>query len=101
MKEIKTYEEFKEVIASEKPVIVKFGAPWCGPCKQIENIISDVEKQGFENEIYKLNIEAVPQPAEDYAVMGIPVTIAFAKGEKIKKHIGLASEEQIKNLIYK
>jgi thioredoxin 1 len=100
MKEITTYEQFQEVISSEKPVIVKFGAPWCGPCKMLDPVLDEVDKSGLP--VYKITIDnkAVAQVVEDYGVMGIPVTIGFANGQKIKKHIGLANAEQIKALIW-
>jgi thioredoxin 1 len=98
LKEITSYEHFKQVIASETPVIVKFGAPWCGPCKTIEPVLEAVESEGYD--VYKLNIDTISEPALDYRVMGVPVVFAFRNGNVLKKFIGgSATTEQIKNLI--
>jgi thioredoxin 1 len=94
MKNIESYEHFKKVIASEKPIVVKFGAPWCAPCKAIEPNLQEVANT-TDIEVYKLNIDDISEPAEDYGVMGIPATFVFANSQPLNKLVGIPTAEQI------
>jgi thioredoxin 1 len=68
-----------EVLASEHPVVVDFGAPWCGPCKAIEPALAELP---FD--VVKLDIDASPRTAARYGVLSIPTVILFAGGEPRK-----------------
>lgn len=83
MQTINTEAEFKEIIQSEKPVIIKFFADWCPDCKRMDMFIGEVMEE-FENyDWYEVNSDEVSGLAEKYEVMGIPSILLFQNGEKI------------------
>jgi thioredoxin 1 len=75
-----TFEE--EVVNSDKPVLVDFWAPWCGPCHMITPIIEELAQEyGDKYKIFKLNVDESPQTAARFGIMGIPTMILFKQGE--------------------
>ena len=88
----KNFDE--EVLKNDKPVLVDFWAPWCGPCQMMAPIIEETAKETKETaKVGKLNVDENPETAQKYGVMSIPTLIIFKKGENIKQFIGLQSKE--------
>ena len=72
----------QDVLRSEKPVVVDFWAPWCGPCRVIAPIVEDLaERYGDRVAFVKLNVDESPQTSGRYGVLSIPTVILFAGGE--------------------
>jgi thiol-disulfide isomerase/thioredoxin len=86
MKRLQTIEQFEEVIASEKPVIVKFFTTWCPDCKRMDLFIGEIVEKYTQFDWYEINRDDVPDLAEKYEVMGIPSLLVFQNGEK-KAHL--------------
>ncbi|HFU7085150.1 thioredoxin family protein [Bacillus tropicus] len=97
MKEIKSDKEFKDIIASEEPVVVKFFTTWCPDCVRMDNFIGDVMEEFNKFEWYSINKDEFPSIAEEYQVMGIPSLLVYQNGEKLG-HLHSANaktEEQV------
>ncbi|WP_036487006.1 thioredoxin [Myxosarcina sp. GI1] len=79
-----------EVLNSSIPVVVDFWAPWCGPCRVINPILTDLaEKYAGVVKIGKLNIDDFPQIASQYRIDAIPTLLFFARGQVKERVAGL------------
>jgi thioredoxin 1 len=81
-----TFDE--EVLRAERPVVVDFWAPWCGPCKAVTRALEELEAETSAAEFVKVDIDANPGVASRYEVLSIPTVILFAGGEPAETVIG-------------
>lgn len=92
----------KEVLESEKIVLVDFWAPWCGPCKKLGPIIEELADEKNENiKFTKLNVDENKKMAGAYGIRSIPTVAIFKDGKPIDGFVGLRSKSEIKALLKK
>ena len=86
----------KEVLNSERPVLVDFWAPWCMPCKIIAPAVEKLAEQ-FKGKvkISKSNVDDNPDIATELSVLNIPTLILFKEGREISRMIGVNSKDAI------
>jgi thioredoxin 1 len=77
-----------EVLESEKPVIVDFWAPWCGPCRVVSPILEELNGERDDLRVVKVNVDENQAIAMRYKILSIPTMILFKNGEIAKKVIG-------------
>ena len=88
MKEV-TDDSFEaDVLQSDKPVVVDFWAPWCGPCRAVTPILEQLADAQAGIEFTKVNIDDNPGYASRYGVLSIPTVILFEHGEPQETVIG-------------
>ncbi|MSS63322.1 thioredoxin [Velocimicrobium porci] len=86
----------KEVMESEKPVLVDFWASWCNPCRMLSPVIDEIAKEaGGEYKVGKVNVDEQPELAGQFKIMSIPTLIVFKNGTVIEKSIGVKGKEEI------
>lgn len=93
---------FKELINSDKPLLVDFFAEWCGPCKMMAPILKDVKKEiGDAVTIVKVDIDKSPEAAQQFQVQGVPTLILFKKGQVLWRQSGVLPKAGLVGVIKK
>lgn len=87
----------EEVIKSDKPALVDFWAPWCGPCQIMGPIIDELSKEmGDKVKIGKVNVDENSAVASRLGIMSIPTIVIFKDGKAIRNLIGVQSIDTLK-----
>ena len=84
-----------EVLEAEKPVLVDFWAPWCGPCRIIAPHLEELQGEREDLQIAKLNVDENPQTAAAYNVMSIPMLLLFKGGQPVHQIIGALPKSRL------
>ena len=91
---------FREIIRSDKPVLVDFFATWCGPCKMMTPILHEVKSAvGDKISIIKIDVDKAPQVAAEFGVQGVPTLILFQQGQVKWRQSGVVQAKELKEII--
>ena len=93
-------QTFREVIQSEKPVLVDFFATWCGPCKMMTPVLQQFKADmGDAVTIIKIDVDKQPAVAQQLQIQGVPTLIIFQRGEIKWRQSGVVNAQQLKKVL--
>ena len=85
----------QEVVASDRPVLLDFWAPWCGPCRMVLPILEEIARERSDIKVGKVNVDEEPELAREFGVMSIPTLVVMKDGRITNKAMGAKPKAQI------
>jgi thioredoxin 1 len=92
-----TVDNFEsDVLKSDKPVLLEFGAVWCGPCKMLDPVLEELAGElGDSILVAKVDVDHHPQIAGNYNILSVPTTMLFKDGEIMERLVGYLPKDRI------
>ena len=84
-----------EVLDSEKPVLLDFWAPWCGPCRMVSPIVDEIAAERGDIKVGKVNVDEERELAGQFGVMSIPTLVVMKGGKVANQMVGARPKSQI------
>ena len=85
----------EEVIQSDKPVLLDFWAPWCGPCRMVGPILDEIARERSDIKVAKINVDEEGELAMQFRVMSIPTLVVMKNGQVVSQSAGARPKSQI------
>ncbi len=88
-----------EVLNSDRPVLLDFYADWCGPCRMVGPIVSEIAAERNDIKVGKINVDAEPELAAQFGVSSIPMLAVITNGKVVNSAVGARPKADILNLL--
>lgn len=85
----------QEVLNSDKPVLMDFWAPWCGPCRMVVPLVEEIAKERSDIKVVKINVDEEQELAMQFGVMSIPALVVMKNGKIVNQVTGARPKAQI------
>lgn len=85
----------QEVLNSDKPVLMDFWAPWCGPCRMVVPLVEEIAKERSDIKVVKINVDEEQELAMQFGVMNIPTLVVMKNGKIVNQVTGARPKDQI------
>ena len=85
----------QEVLNSDKPVLMDFWAPWCGPCRMVVPLVDEIAKERSDIKVVKINVDEEQELAMQFGVMSIPTLVVMKNGKIVNQVTGARPKAQI------
>ena len=85
----------QEVLNSDKPVLMDFWAPWCGPCRMVVPLVEEIAKERSDIQVVKINVDEEQELAMQFGVMSIPTLVVMKNGKIVNQVTGARPKAQI------
>ena len=84
-----------EVMNSDKPVLLDFWAPWCGPCRMVAPVVEEIAREHPDIKVSKVNVDEQPELASEFGVMSIPTLVVMKNGKIVNQTVGARPKSAI------
>ena len=88
-----------EVMNSDKPVLLDFWAPWCGPCRMVVPIVEEIAREPPDIRVGKINVDEQPELAGKFGVMSIPTLVVMKNGKIVRQTMGARPKNAILSML--
>ena len=88
-----------EVMQSDKPVLLDFWAPWCGPCRMVVPIVEEIAQERSDIKVGKINVDEQPELASQFGVMSIPTLVVMKNGKIVNQSMGVKPKSAILSML--
>ena len=85
----------QEVLNSDKPVLMDFWAPWCGPCRMVVPLVEEIAEERSDIKVVKINVDEEQELAMQFGVMSIPTLVVMKNGKIVNQVAGARPKAQI------
>ena len=88
-----------EVMNSDKPVLLDFWAPWCGPCRMVVPVVEEIARERKDIKVGKVNVDEQPELASRFGVMSIPALFVMKNGKIVNQAMGARPKKAILGML--
>ena len=89
----------EEVMNSDKPVLLDFWAPWCGPCRMVLPLVEEIAEERDDIKVCKINVDEETELASQFRVMSIPTLVVMENGKILRQAVGAQSKSAILSML--
>lgn len=89
----------QEVVHSDRPVLLDFWAPWCGPCRMVAPVLDEIAGERPDIKIGKVNVDEQPELAGQFGIMSIPTLMVMKEGRIVEQAMGARPKNQILGML--
>ena len=94
-----TKENFDTVVNGDKPVLLDFWAPWCGPCRMVAPIVEEIASERDDIIVGKVNVDDEMELAVKFGIVSIPTLILLKNGMEVDKIVGYRPKADIEDML--
>ncbi len=96
---MKKIQKFEDLVVSSAPMVVKFGATWCGPCKRMAPTLEKLSQEFSQIPFLEVDVDEIPELSKTYSVRSVPTLLFFKDGAVYKQVAGLSLIDPLRKIL--